>query len=180
MNAVAEQNKTEAVSTTVEPKPLFETAIFANSPKLEKAFGLKPIKNKEGGIIGGSLGLLGRRDAAAAFDLKGKDNAEALTEAMRQEAVSAFKQLRSWLIAKGDDTTGLVRMAQRKVGKEGVNQTTMVIRDMPQRERAMLEKYAASLGIEPADLAEFLEKTRKKTVTVEATVTTTAAPPVKR
>jgi hypothetical protein len=167
--------KTEAA---VEPKPLFDTAVFLNSPGLEKAFGLKPIiRAKDGVSVGGTMSLAKRGVMAKAFGLEGKANKDKLDDAIREEQVKAFARVRAWLLTRPDNATGLVRIAQRLVGKDNTTQTTVVIRDLPAREAYLIEKLAQAHGLTVEELAEFLAKKKAQpTMNVESKVSTGAAP----
>ena len=175
MSAVAEQTN-EAVSTVVEPKPLFDTTIFVNTPSIERVFGLAPIKNKDGAVVGGSMTMGKRKELAQTFGLTKKDDKEALDEAIRKEQVQAFKRIKAYLLALPDDSTGLTKMAQRMVGKDPVKQTTVVFRDLPPREKALMERYAAAMGVPLDKLAEFTKANKAaEPVSVETVAQTVTA-----
>ena len=179
-NAVSTPAANAVVKTevAVEPKPLFDTAVFLNSPGLEKAFGLKPIiRAKDGVSVGGTMSLAKRGDMAKAFGLEGKANKDKLDDAIREEQVKAFARVRAWLMTRPDNATGLVRIAQRLVGKDNTTQTTVVIRDLPAREAYLIEKLAQAHGLTVEELAEFLAKKKAQpTMNVESKVSTGAAP----
>jgi|SRR5881394_1026930 len=184
---MAETNAVSAPANTavaksevaVEPKALFDTAIFVNTPSMEKVFGLKPIvRSKDQAVVGGSLSVGKRTDMAKAFGLEGKVNKDKLDDAIRAEQISAFARVRAWLLTRPDNATGLVRIAQRLVGKDNTTQTTVVIRDLPAREAYLIEKLAAAHGLTVEELADFLAKKKQMTVDINpAKPATTSTPP---
>jgi|SRR5881394_1009270 len=175
-NAVSTPAANAVVKT--EAEALFDTSIFVNTPGLSKAFGLKPItRPKDGAVVGGTMRLDKRGDMAKAFGLEGKANKDKLDDAIREEQVKAFARVRAWLLTRPDNATGLVRIAQRLVGKDSTKQTTVVIRDLPAREAYLIEKLAQAHGLTVEELAEFLAKKKAQpTMNVESKVSTGAAP----
>ncbi len=161
---------------------LFDTSIFLNTPAVGKAFGVPvPIKDKNGNVVGGNLKIGKRKDVAGAFGLSmSKADKDKLDAAIEKEQVEAFVAVRAWLLTRPENSTGLARMAQRKVGKEGTNQTTIVIKDMPQRTRFYIEKLAAAFGLSVEALTAKLEADKAandaKTVNIKASVTSTVTP----
>lgn len=174
--AVAEPKETQIVVRGKELM-LFDDSIFANTPNIGKTFGVPTeTLDKNGNVVGGTIKIGKRKLIAEAHGLtmaKGdKDKLDAIIE---EDQVKAFQAVRAWLLTRPDNSTGLARMGQRLVGKDGVKQTTIVIKDMPQRTRFYIEKLADAFGLTVEELTAKLEADKAakaaKTVNVSATVT---------
>ena len=185
MEATKTNNEAAATpsSTAVvkaEPMNLFNTTLFINTPDTQKLWGLKDIvRTKDQAIVGQTTKNLKRSEVAANFGLTtGKADKDKLDDAIAAEMKAAWMRVKAWLLMRPDNSTGLAKIAQRMVGKDNVMQTTVVIRDLPQREAYLIEKLAAAHGVTVEELAEFLAKKKaaSPTVNVSSSVTSTAEP----
>lgn len=180
-------NGTNAVATTtnansqivVEPKPLFNIDCFKTTPNIAKVFGLTAIVDKTNAVVGGVLTLGKRKEIAAALDLTKKEDKDQLDEEIRKVKADAMKSYKGHFAQKSDDWV-LHKVTVRRL-KDGRLQETAVTQEMPAKDRAILEKFAAAHGVDVNDLAAYLEaKKAKSPVTVESTITTTSGPVAKK
>lgn len=152
---------------------LFDTDKFLNGPGISRAFGVKPILDKDGKEVGFRTALNKKGDLAKEFSLTGKANKDALDAKVREVQEAMLKQFKAWFIMQPDSTIGISRYAFRK-DKDGVGTHTVAIKELPDRVKADLQKLADAHGVPMDKLAEFLAQFRKPSVEVEATVTQAA------
>ena len=144
---------------------LFATQNFATTREQMQVFGLKPIKNaKTGAVVGGSFSVYNAKNAAISLGYGNgpltKEQRAMVAAKVQEEQMKLFKRLLGWMMAR-KDTLGVMKLAQRTVGKDEIEQWTIVLRDLPHAEKRAMEEYCRQQGIKVEELYDWIESKRK-------------------
>jgi hypothetical protein len=115
-----------------------------------------PIKSNKGVDCGMSYTIAGRKDLAAEFGLKGKDNSEALDEAILKRTDEALTAMKSRIAGLNGDWT-FKKLATRALSN-GEMQATIVLRKVTRKKGVSLEKIAQAYGIPIEKVEQFIKE----------------------
>jgi hypothetical protein len=112
-------------------------------------------KDKDGGIIitGARLVMKSVRELETEFNLKGKDNREALTEKVLEQRDEGFRRVKAHINGLNGDST-LAKFETKKLAN-GVEQTTIVTQAISRKLTLSDEKVSKAWNIPLADVAAF-------------------------
>lgn len=149
--------------------------------EIGKVFKGTPIKARDGTDAGLSMTLRPRKEVAAEFNLKGKDNKDALDAAMLAQQDAAFRMAKGQIAGLNGDWT-LAKLSTRTLSN-GVRQITLVTREVKRSKVVTDEQVAKAWNIPLEDVAAFRAKMAesakeqaKQQVDVDATATKQAEP----
>ena len=135
---------------------------------ISKVFKGSPIKAKDGTDAGMSMTLRSRKEIAAEFDLKGRDNKDELDAAILSQSDAAFRLAKGHIAGLGAEWT-LAKLSTRTLAS-GVRQITLVSKEVRRNNGPSDEKIAEALGLTVQEVSELrqqqLAKLKQSTVEV--------------
>ncbi len=153
--------------------------MFGILDSIAKVFKGTPIKAKDGTDAGMSMTLRPRKEIAAEFNLKGKDNKDALDADMLVQQDSGFRMAKSHIAGLNGEWT-LTKLSSRTLSS-GVRQITLVTREVKRGKHITDEDVSKAWNIPLSEvgafrlkMAESAKEQASKQVDVE-----TVVPPAK-
>lgn len=128
---------------------------------VNKVFGPKEIKGKDGVTVGTSIVMRGRKEIATDLNLKGKDNRDALEAAITEQGLVAFRKVRGELAGLEEGSYTLKKAASRTM-TDGLRQITIVVKEVKKNKGPSDEQIAKAWGISIEDVAKMREEQQKK------------------
>lgn len=151
---------------------LFDTDKFQTSPKVARAFGIKPVTDKTGATIGFANTHLKRKEIAEAhaWDLKGQARKDKVDKIIRESEVELANKIIAYLVVnKGKIGAKALRVRR---DDEGIEHMGVQFRQIPDSAKADLERLMDAYGVTTAEeLVARLTKGNGATVEVETTTT---------
>lgn len=152
---------------------LFETDKFVTTPKVARAFGIKPVVDKTGATIGFANTHLKRKEIAEAHagDLKGQARKDKVDKVIRESEIELAAKITAYLVInKGKIGAKSLRVRR---DDEGIEHMGVQFRQIPDNAKADLERLMDAYGAKSAEeLVTIL--TKGKGTVVEAEVIKTA------
>jgi hypothetical protein len=128
---------------------------------ITNVFQPKEIKGKDGATVGTQIVVRGRKEIAEALNLKGKDNKEALDDAITSQGLAAFRKVRGEISGLEEGTFTLKRAANRVMG-DGLRQITIVVKEVKKNKGPSDEQIAKAWGISVEDVQKMREEQEAK------------------
>lgn len=139
---------------------------------LGKAFEAREILDKAGNVVGGRMKMRSRKEQAAAYDLKGKDNAAALVEAILTDRDEAMRKMKGYISGlNGDHTLAKFETRVKADGVESIKVEFHKVKRAAKGDSA--ETIAAKLGLPVEKVLEMIERQSKATAAVDVSATST-------
>lgn len=159
METTAEKTTVAAPVKPAQPEQLSMMNFLDDA--INSVFQPKEIKGKDGAIAGTQIVVRNRKDIATALDLKGKDNKEALDDAITAQGLAAFRKVRGELSGLEEGTFTLKRAANRVMG-DGLRQITIVVKEVKKNKGPSDEQIAKAWGVTIEDVQKMREAQQAK------------------
>lgn len=137
---------------------------------INRVFGGKDLKNKDGVVVGTSFSPKSKKDIAALLNLKGKENREKLEAEILKQSDDAFRVVKGQVAQLGGEWT-LGKVSTRTLSN-GVRQISIVAKEIKRNVGPTDEAIAKSLGI---TVEEVQAMRARQTAAIEAQSTSTPA-----
>lgn len=132
---------------------------------ISRVFEPKDVKGKDGQAVGVTIAMRNRKEIAAELNLKGRDNSEALTEAILAQSDAAMLKAKSQISGLGADWT-LAKLTSRTLGN-GVRQITLVAKEIKRASGPSVEVIANKLGLTVEEVAAMIDRQQKQLKGIE-------------